>query len=185
MCTSCQTTVPSDWLISARRVATACKTSPSILHNSWLRPELRPLNDFYFHRTSPLSPIAPRDQPCSAFISDSQTEGKDEVSGVRCSIINNRHGNNVDLPPALFRRAVFSKHQGQQGVGTSSSSLGINICTFVGYSTLSVRKIASIFNGKSAQTYQEACFTVGLHCQPRQQVDDKWILLKYGWWPIS
>jgi hypothetical protein len=138
------------------------------------------LNDFYFHRTSPLSPIAPRDQPCSAFISDSQTEGKDEVSGVRCSIINNRHGNNVDLPPALFRRAVFSRHQGQQGVGTSSSSLGINICTFVGYSTLSVRKIASIFNGKSAQTYQEACFTVSLHCQPRQQVDDKWILLKYG-----
>ena len=138
------------------------------------------MNDFYFHRTSPLSPIAPRDQPCSAFISDSQTEGKDEVSGVRCSIINNRHGNNVDLPPALFRRAVFSKHQEQQGVGTSSLSLGINICTFVGYSTLSVRKIASIFNGKSAQTYQEACFTVGLHCQPRQQVDDKWILLKYG-----
>ena len=41
-----------------------------------------------------------------------------------------------------------------------SSSVGINIRTFVGYSILSVRKIASIFNGNSAQIYQGACFTV-------------------------
>ena len=111
---------------------------------------------------------AQRDQPCSAtFISDSQTEGKDEVSGVRCSIINNRHGNNVDLPPALFRRAVFSRHRGQQGVGRY-------IILVPGDQHPYFCRVQHPVREKDCQHFQRevsADIPGGLlYCQPRQQV---------------